>query len=159
RELTSDDFLPSQFESALEGSIAARADAFCNDSLDLIASALEEEHHIEVLLKRHLGLSADAWAEIESELGAPAASLPVELDPVAAPEAAAVPEMSTDDGAEGNARALPAESDLEELSRAYRVHPRAILSGARLPGALGTAFKTLCAKRRYAFVADLVSLM
>jgi hypothetical protein len=158
REMSCDDFDPAALERAGEGSLAGQAERWCAEALAETARVLEQEAAIEGMLKAHMGISAEAWGEIEQEIGAPVAALDAAPETVAA-EGAGGEEGAGEEGAEEEeARTLPAESDLERLARSTVRSPRALL-GDGLPEPIAGAVLALRRKRREAFAADLVSLL
>ena len=93
--------------------------------LERALAILEAEGRIEARLKDHLELSDAAWAEIDAELGEPAAALPRAIPPIALRDRPArATKRTTRPHPFGRARAISKRSRAK-----HRVHPRTLLEG------------------------------
>ncbi|MFO0761811.1 MAG: DNA methyltransferase [Byssovorax sp.] len=137
-DLACDDFSPARFTSAARPALARWAARTAEVALSITALALDDEAAVEEQLRDHLGINAGAWAEIEAELGPPVAALP----PLLRATEESDPDAGEEDG-DGEARARPAETALEALSRAQGASPRFLLTSNDLPPTASSAVTAL----------------
>jgi hypothetical protein len=160
RDLTCDDFDPSCFAAGASPSLAGWAAQSVERALDESARVLEAEARIEELLRAHFEIAEDAWADLEAELGKPAAALPdgpfpASEEPITT-EGEALDDSEIADDTE-EARTLPAETALEALARAHAQSPRSLLSSNDLPAPLASAVHALRISLQLSFVQDYLS--